>query len=41
MFWCKLGGVFGGESDISESEEDDGDDMMVFLQNRPKLPEVV
>jgi hypothetical protein len=32
VFWCKLGGVLGGESEISESDEyDDGNDMVVFF----------
>ena len=41
MFWCKLGGVLGVESEISESDEyDDGDDMVVFYSvGRP--PKVV
>ena len=38
-FWCKLGGVLGRESDVSESESDEYDDgantphMVVVLQS--------
>ena len=38
MFWCRLGGVFGRENGVSESEDDErGDeapDMVVMTEEK-------